>query len=204
MEHRLANVEQEKRDRIINSAMKEFSTHTFQKASTNAIVEEAGISKGLLFHYFGNKEKLYNYLEGFSFEVIATSILEKMDWDNEDIFIRLKEVTMIKLETFQRYPYLADFSLLLFKDKSVEDIMQGHPNFPLQLYAEVYTKNINYGLFKDHLEVEKAVNIIRWTIEKYSDELRRKIEQGIMEFEQSEIEKEIFSYIDILRESFYK
>ena len=66
MENLLVKVDVEKRDKIINSALKEFSINTFQKASTNTIVEDAGISKGLLFHYFGSKEKLYKYLEYFS------------------------------------------------------------------------------------------------------------------------------------------
>lgn len=60
MDDLLLHVNPEKKERMINSALKEFSVNTFQKASTNTIVEEAGISKGLLFHYFGNK-KIFSY-----------------------------------------------------------------------------------------------------------------------------------------------
>ena len=85
--------------------------------------------------------------------------------------MRLKEISMIKFKVFQKYPYLADFSLKVFQDKSVEEIKHINSNFPLELYSQIYTHKIDYGLFKDHIDVKKAINIIQWTLEKYSDEL---------------------------------
>lgn len=204
MEDLLKNVDLEKRDRILNSAMKEFSKNTFQKASTNKIVEDAGISKGLLFHYFGNKEKLYKYLKFFTFKVMTDEINNELDWNNQDILVRLKEISMIKLKVFQKYPYLMDFSLLLFKDSTAEEIMHQYPDFPLKLYSQVYTYNIDYSLFKENLDVEKALNIIKWTMEKFSDEFRRDLELGVTKFDNQSVEKEISKYIDMLKKCFYR
>lgn len=204
MEELLMNVDPEKKERIINSAMKEFSINTFQKASTNTIVEDAGISKGLLFHYFGNKEKLYTYLEYYAFKVITESIVDELDWEQKDIFLRLKEIAMIKFKVFQKYPYLADFSLNVVKNKTTDEIKQINPDFPLDMYRKVYTTNIDYSLFKEEVDVKKAIDIIRWTLEKYGDEFRLKIKNGQMEFDYSLIEKEFLSYIEILKSGFYK
>jgi AcrR family transcriptional regulator len=44
MEEILKNMGEEKRNRIINSALEEFSKNSFEKASTNNIVKKAGIS----------------------------------------------------------------------------------------------------------------------------------------------------------------
>ena len=60
MEKIFKNIDIEKRDRIINSALEEFSKNRFEKASTNNIVKNANISKGLLFHYFANKKFIMN------------------------------------------------------------------------------------------------------------------------------------------------
>lgn len=204
MEDLLINVDEEKKINIINSAMKEFSINTFQKASTNVIVENAGISKGLLFHYFGTKDNLYKYLEYFSIKVITEKILDEMDWEQRDIFSRLKEISMIKFKIFQKYPYLADFSLVVFQDKSVEEILHINPNFPLQLYSQIYSYNIDYSIFKEDIDVEKAINIIKWTLEKYSDEFRRNIKDGTMKFDYKTIEREMYQYIDMLKVCFYK
>ena len=204
IENLLKKVDVEKRDRIINSAMKEFSINTFQKASTNVIVEDAGISKGLLFHYFGSKDNLYKYLEYFSIKIITEKIVDEMDWEQKDIFLRLKEVSMIKFKIFLKYPYLADFSLIAFQDKTAEEIMNINPDFPLELYSKIYSHNIDYSLFKEDIDVKRAVDIIRWTIEKYGDEFRRSIKDKKMEFDYKSIEKEIYIYIDMLRHCFYK
>ena len=63
MEDVLQKLDTEKKNRIINSAIEEFSKYPFNKASTNNIVKNAEISKGLLFHYFGNKKELYEYIQ---------------------------------------------------------------------------------------------------------------------------------------------
>lgn len=203
IEDLLKNVDIEKRDNIINSAMKEFSKNTFQKASTNIIVEDAGISKGLLFHYFGSKDKLYKYLVYFCFKVITEKIVEELDWEQKDIFLRLREVSMIKFKILQQYPYLADFSLIAFKDKTTEEIMHINPDFPLELYSQIYTRNIDFSLFKEDIDVERAIKIIQWTIEKYGDEFRRGIKDGTMKFDYKAIEKEIYTYTDMLKVCFY-
>lgn len=204
IEDLLINVDKEKRDNIINSAMKEFSKNTFQKASTNIIVEDAGISKGLLFHYFASKERLYKYLEYFCIKVITENIIDKLDWDQKDIFLRLKEISMIKFKVFQQYPYLADFSLMVFQDKAVEEIMNINPDFPIELYSQIYTHNIDYSLFKENVDVKRAIKIIQWTLEKYSDEFRRGIKDGTMKFDYKAIEKELDTYTDMLKLCFYQ
>jgi len=53
------NIEKElMRERIISAAMKVFSKYGFFKAPVRLIAEEAGVSKGLVFWYFRNKQNL--------------------------------------------------------------------------------------------------------------------------------------------------
>ena len=47
------------RDRIIEASFQEFGRHGYEGASTNQICQAAGISKGLLYHYFKSKENLF-------------------------------------------------------------------------------------------------------------------------------------------------
>lgn len=55
-------IDSEKRERIIRAGIAEFADQSYNEASTNAIVQAAGISKGSLFKYFTDKEELYFYL----------------------------------------------------------------------------------------------------------------------------------------------
>lgn len=62
-------ISEEKKNRIIKSALKEFAVKGYEEASTNNIVKEAGISKGMIFHYFENKKNLYLYILDYCAEL---------------------------------------------------------------------------------------------------------------------------------------
>ncbi len=59
MNAKFFDVKKAKQDAIINAALKSFALNGYKKTSTDVIVREAGISKGLLFHYFISKQGLY-------------------------------------------------------------------------------------------------------------------------------------------------
>lgn len=47
------------KDKILNAAMKEFGSKSYDNASLNNICSDNKISKGLIYHYFKNKDELY-------------------------------------------------------------------------------------------------------------------------------------------------
>lgn len=55
---------EEKRERILDAALDEFSTVTFTDASINRIIQKAGIPRGSFYQYFDNKEDLYQFIVG--------------------------------------------------------------------------------------------------------------------------------------------
>jgi AcrR family transcriptional regulator len=74
---------------------------------------KAGIAKGLLFHYFGNKKNLYLYLLQHAITLLAERLAERMkEMRSEDFFERVKELTLIKIRLSLEYPHE---SLLLMK-----------------------------------------------------------------------------------------
>ena len=48
---KLLDLEPQRRDAILNAALKEFAVQGYDNASTNVIAKNAGISKALMFHY---------------------------------------------------------------------------------------------------------------------------------------------------------
>lgn len=50
---------QRTREKILESAGREFAERGFSGASMNEIVKRGGISKGIIYHYFSSKEQLY-------------------------------------------------------------------------------------------------------------------------------------------------
>lgn len=55
-------VSQEKKTRIINTAITEFAKHGFESANINQIASIAGVSVGAMYKYFASKEDLYLYI----------------------------------------------------------------------------------------------------------------------------------------------
>lgn len=47
------------RQQILRSAMEEFGRHSYAEASLNAICKNGKISKGIIYHYFKDKDELY-------------------------------------------------------------------------------------------------------------------------------------------------
>lgn len=55
-------IHEEKKNRIIEAAIKEFSAQLYEKASINQIIKEADISRGSFYQYFEDKDDLYFFL----------------------------------------------------------------------------------------------------------------------------------------------
>jgi len=56
------NLSDDKKQRIFDAAVQEFSTRRFSDASINQIIKNAGIPKGSFYQYFAGKEDIYLYM----------------------------------------------------------------------------------------------------------------------------------------------
>lgn len=52
---------EEKKKIILSTGIRAFSQKSYKDVSTDYITKECGISKGILFHYFGSKKEFYFY-----------------------------------------------------------------------------------------------------------------------------------------------
>ena len=77
MEDAFGRLPKEKRRRILNAALEVFAHSDYKRASAEAIAMKAGISKGLLFYYFKNKQALYEACYALSLIHICMQRLER-------------------------------------------------------------------------------------------------------------------------------
>jgi AcrR family transcriptional regulator len=203
MNEKFFNLDDEKKERIINAAMEEFTSSGYDKASTNNIVKNACISKGLLFHYFGSKKKLYIFLYSYGLDIINNKFKDNINFDERDILKLFKELIYVKMELLRTYPNLFDFFISCYLEKSEEIIQLIQDNNKNVIYNKIYN-NIDYTLFKDGLDIQKTINIMKWTLEQYSNEYINKIKALGKELNPDEITKDINGYIEIFKTCFYK
>ena len=76
MEVKSVSIPIDKKERIITAGIREFAENGYALASTNRICQNAGISKGLLFHYFETKQQFYTYLGNYLAENIKPLIVQ--------------------------------------------------------------------------------------------------------------------------------
>ena len=97
------NIPKEKEDIIYEKALKEFAVNGYDKASTNTIVKEAGISKGALFKYFGSKANLYIYVVDRAIATLDKLILGNLENLPSDMFERIAYLTKVKVTVSMKY-----------------------------------------------------------------------------------------------------
>jgi len=204
-QHKIMSVEPEKRDRIINSAMKEF-IKGYKNASTDEIVKEAGISKGLLFHYFGNKENLYEFIFVYAIDVVIKEYYTLINFEQRDILDRMWQSILLKIDLSYKYPTMFDFLTTAYKEN--------HNGISSAVYAKTLAEaapklfaNIDVTLFKDGIDSEMAINVIRWTQIGYSASQLDGANSNSLEDYQRQYERfleEIQAYFTMFRKIFYK
>ena len=204
---RTLNIDPEKENRIINAATKVFARNGYQKASTNEIVKEAKISKGLLFHYFNSKKDLYLALYQYLSDMFSEKIYEQVDWKERDIFVTIRQVSLIKFELFKRYPDLINFLNSAFHEESPE-VKDGITKIKDALIGSSYNKlfsDIDVTKFKDDIDPAKAIQVIYWTFEGFANRQQMNAKKlSVDQIDKDEILGEIDSYIEFLKKSFYK
>jgi TetR/AcrR family transcriptional regulator len=166
------SLDSEKQDRIINAAIKEFAQKGYDNASTNEMVKEAGISKGLLFHYFKNKKQLFFFLFDYCYNLVADEFYKKVDLTERDFFKRIRQAVLIKMDLQQQYPDILTFIQEAFIQDSPE-IKDEFDKKKMELNAVnigIIYDGIDLSKFRDDVDVQKILKVISWTFEKMSDE----------------------------------
>ncbi|NFP57754.1 TetR/AcrR family transcriptional regulator [Clostridium botulinum] len=207
MNDNLKNIPKDKKEAILEAALEEFTIGGYENASTNKIVEKAGISKGLLFHYFGNKKGLFVYVYNYYFEFLKRELYMKVDTKERDILERVKKWTMIKMELMDKYPSVVMLFIksTLNMPKDINSTLEKIQSKERMEAYENFLSNIDYSRFKENIDIQKCLKILMWTLEKYGEEyIVLNINKPLLEINKDNIKKEIEEYVDILKAGFYR
>ena len=116
MNEKFWDLKKEKQDRMINAALKVFSQYGYYHASTDEIVKIAGISKGLLFHYFGSKIGVYAFLYDYATRFVTLELTGHVEKNENGYFELYEQILSAKVASMAQYPYI-----FLFLNKADEE-----------------------------------------------------------------------------------
>ncbi len=109
MNNKFFDLKKEKQDRIINAALSVFAKNGYAHASTDEIVREASISKGLLFHYFVSKLGIYQFLVDYCVRFTILEFKSDIRTPSSDLFELHRQVIEAGIMIARKYPWLVLF-----------------------------------------------------------------------------------------------
>lgn len=165
MNEKFFDLKKEKQDRMINASLKIFALNGYKHASTDDIVTEAGISKGLLFHYFGSKLGLYTFLYDYSVRFMKLELTRGVSENTVDYFEIRKQVELSKLQILKNYPYMQQFLDRSASENVSEALLatENLRNVLPDVYADIF-RQADRSLFASNVDVDKMNRMLEYTI----------------------------------------
>lgn len=123
----------QRKDLVMEAALDEFTTNDYEKASLNNIIKSAGISKGVFYYHFENKEVLY-------LSLLKTCLDAKWQYINEQTHTHGGEFN--NMDIFEKFMYQAElgvgFAALYPKYHALSRMLTMEKDNPIYLTAIDY------------------------------------------------------------------
>lgn len=158
MNEKFWDLKKSRQDSMINGALKVFALNGFRHASTDEIVAEASVSKGLLFHYFYSKAGLYEFLAEYCARFALVELHSELRHRETLPFFELQRcVTDAEALSMRRYPYI-----MLFLDSLRSDQTAGEEiTSSLELYDSRLRELISSDTLPERMSPQEADKIVR-------------------------------------------
>ncbi|GBF35743.1 transcriptional regulator, TetR family [Desulfocucumis palustris] len=193
----------EKQNILIDAALTCFGTNGYKKASISDIATAAGVSKALIFHYFGTKKALYLYLIELCGNILRDEINEKFDDGVTDFFDRIKLLSSIEISVMKKHPAMLSFlnSVYFENDDEVKaDIKTIIENGQGEnLRNRIAFKGTDISKFKDGIDPKLVMKIFTWLVDGYLSKVPIKTAINL-----DDLCEEIDECINLFKKNFYR
>lgn len=158
-----------RQEAIMEAAARCFATHDYAKAKTDEIAHEAGISKGLLFFYFKNKQTLYLAVLDRLSRGVKEILADERFRETDDFFELMEYAADWKSDTFRSMPYVVDFSVRSFYARH-RDVAMPVAKFMSDLMDDmfdVYLAHVRWDKFREDVTPREVVDMLLWLTDGY-------------------------------------
>ncbi|NHM17060.1 TetR family transcriptional regulator [Eggerthellaceae bacterium zg-887] len=164
----------ERQERVIAAGVEAFGRNGYQHARTQDIASRCGISKGLLFFYFRNKCDFYFYLLDTVREKMVESIIGEEYWQIDDYFDVMLYCADARMDVFDRYPYLIEFSIRAFysEHRDVSTVAGRWMYNQVDELLERYFHHVHADRFRDEVSMRDATDLLIWLGDGYMHQQR--------------------------------
>lgn len=199
MNGKFFDLKKEKQDRMINAALKVFALQGYRHASTDDIVREASISKGLLFHYFENKIGVYNFIYDYSVRYMILELRSTVESGEKDLFEVMKQTECARMHAMRGYPYMQQFLNRSMTEDVSEALLaiEGKRGALEEMYQSINSQ-IDYSSLPRSVDGEKLRKMLDFTVkglmtERFQD----------ASFQPEMLYRELCDYLDMMKTLVY-
>lgn len=197
MNDRFFELKKEKQDRMINSALKLFSQYGYRHASTDDIIKGAGISKGLLFHYFESKIGLYAFLYDYATRFVTLELTANVDKSENGYFELYKQILSAKADSMAQYPYIFLFLKKAEEETDRDALMEiSERRDKYNRIMKALRERSDITVFESFVDYVKVGDILDFTVDGL-------IERSVRaeNFRADFFLEEAFEYVDMIRDA---
>lgn len=200
MNGKFFDLKKDKQDRMINAALKIFALRGYRHASTDDIVREAAISKGLLFHYFESKLGVYSFIYEYSVRYMILEMRTSVDPKEKDLFEVMKQIERARMNAMRGYPYMQQFlNRSMSEDVSEALLAIEEKRGALEEAADSIYSQIDNTQLPPEIDGEKLRKMLDFTVkglmtERFQD----------ASFQPEMLYSEICDYLDMMKKIIYR
>lgn len=195
MNDKFFDLKKDKQDRMINAALKVFAMQGYKHASTDDIVKEAGVSKGLLFHYFESKIGVYEFVYEYSVRYMVLELSTTVSKDESNLFEVMKQMEFARMNVAKGYPYMQQFlNRSMTEDVGEALLATESKRAILEAEYERLDAQIRYIGFPTGVDGRKLHKMLDFTVKGLMTE--RFMENA---FQPEMLYKEIAEYLDMMK-----
>lgn len=192
----------ERKTELLEAALDEFTTKSFEEASLNSIIKNAGISKGTFYYHFQDKQALYLFLLESSvkakWEFMSNRMKEHAEnYEEKDIFEKFKLQARLGAEFASAFPKYHRLSRMFTKEKGnkIYEITKSVLGSQTETLLEtMIIEAIESGDFRDGFSKDFIVKTVSYLFIHF-DEVFNTEE----DFETERMLKNLDNYVDFMK-----
>jgi TetR/AcrR family transcriptional regulator len=199
----------EQQQRILEACLEEFARNGYEQASTNAIIQRAGIPKGTLFYFFGSKKHLHLYLIDYAVGRYVEQVNNSKEELPADFFERLLAHGQLRMQFALQEPLLYQFFFNAFLH--TPDEIRAEMAVRYGEYADASRQLLYHGLdlskFREDIDIKKAIDLTNLVLDGVFSRSASQLSQGTPERSLVFVEKlteQVREYFGLLKCGLYR
>lgn len=192
----------ERKAELLKAALNEFTVKSYEDASLNTIIKNAGISKGTFYYHFQDKQALYLFLLSSTFDVkweFMNSLMKEHtgNFEGKDIFERFKLQAKAGVEFAAAHPEYFRFGKMFVKEKGnkIYETAKGILGSSTEtLIDDMIKKAVDDGDFRDSFTRDFIARVVNYLFMHFDE-----IFDTDEDFELGKMIENLNNYVDFMK-----